>query len=63
MFTKTAIALAIIAGIASGALAASKQSGSTSNWNAFDCRGVYVGSDPKILINRPQNGMCDIVEE
>jgi hypothetical protein len=43
MFTKTAIALAIITGIASGVLAASKQSSSTSNWNAFDCRGVYVG--------------------
>ena len=63
MFTKTAIALAIIAGIASGVLAASKQSSSTSNWNAFDCRGVHVGSDPKILINRPQNGMCGRVEE
>jgi hypothetical protein len=63
MFTKTAIALAIITGIASGVLAASKQSSSTSNRNAFDCRGVYVGSDPKILINRPQNGMCDRVDE
>jgi hypothetical protein len=62
MFTKTAIALAVIVGLTSGALAASKQSSSTSNWNAFDCRGVYVGSDPKILINRPQNGMCDRAE-
>ena len=63
MFTKTAIALAIIAGIASGVLAANKQSSSVSNWEAYDCRGVYVGSDPRILINRPQNGMCDRVEE
>jgi hypothetical protein len=61
MFTKTAIALAIIAAIASGVLAANKQS-STSNWETFDCRGVYVGSDPRILINRPQNGMCDRAE-
>ena len=58
MFTKTAIVLAIIVGTVSGALAANKQSSSTPNWDAYDCRGVYVGSDPKILINRPQNGMC-----
>ena len=62
MFTKNAIALAIIVGTASGALGAPKQSSSTPNWDAYDCRGVYVGSDPKILINRPQNGMCDRVE-
>ena len=63
MFTKTAIALAILVGIALGALAANKQNSSTPNWDAYDCRGVHVGSDPKILINRPQNGMCDSVEE
>ena len=63
MFTKTAIALAIIVGTASGALAANKQNSSTPNWHLHDCRGVYVGTDPKILINRPQNGMCDRVEE
>ena len=62
MFTKTVIALAIIAGTASGALAANKQNSSTPNWDAYDCRGVYVASDPKILINRPQNGMCDHAE-
>jgi hypothetical protein len=62
MFTKTVIALAIIVGTASGALAANKQ-GSPPNWDGYDCRGVHVGSDPKILINRPQNGMCDRVEE
>ena len=63
MFTKYTIALAIIVGTASGALAANKQNSSTPNWDAYDCRGVYVGSDPRILINRPQNGMCDRVEE
>jgi hypothetical protein len=63
MFTKTVIALAVIVGTASGALAANKQNSSTPNWDAYDCRGVYVGSDPRILINRPQNGMCDRVEE
>ena len=46
MFTKTAIVLAIIVGTVSGALAANKQSSSTPNWDAYDCRGVYVGSDP-----------------
>jgi hypothetical protein len=63
MFTKTAIALAIIVGTASGALAANKQGSSTLNWDAYDCRSVYVGSNPRTLINRPQNGMCDSVEE
>ena len=62
MFTKTAIALAIIVGIALGVLAATKQSSSMPKGDAYDCRGVYVGSDPKILINRPQNGMCDRAE-
>jgi hypothetical protein len=63
MFTKTAIVLAIIAGAASDALAANKQNSSTPRSDVYDCRGVHVGSDPKILINRPQNGMCDRVEE
>ena len=63
MFTKSAIALAIIVGMASAALAAPEQSSSTPNWDAHDCRGVYVGSNAKILINRPQNGMCDQIEE
>ena len=62
MFTKNAIALAIIVGTASGALAANKQNSSSPTWDAYDCRGVYVASDPKILINRPQNGMCDHAE-
>ena len=62
MFTKTAIALAIIVSTASGAPAATKQSSSNPKWDAFDCRGVYVGTNPRILINRPQNGMCDRAE-
>jgi hypothetical protein len=62
MFTKTAIVLAIIAGASSDALAANKQN-STPNWDVYNCRGVHVGTDPKLLINRPQNGMCDRVEE
>ena len=63
MFTKTAIVLAITVGTVSGALAANTQNSSTPNWDAYDCRGVYVGSNPRTLINRPQNGMCDRVEE
>jgi hypothetical protein len=59
MFTKTAIALAIIVGTASGALAATKQSSSRPKWDAHACQDVYVGSNPRILINRPHNGMCD----
>ena len=62
MFTKIAIVLAMTAGIASDVLAANKQNSSPPNWDAYDCRDVHVGSDPKILINRPQNGMCDRAE-
>ena len=62
MFTKTAIALAIIVGTASGALAGTKQSSSNPNWGAYDCPGAYVGSNPRTLINRPQNGLCDARE-
>ena len=60
MFTSI-IALAIVVVITSGALAATKQNDSTM-WEPNDCRGVYVGSDPKILINRPRSGMCYIEE-
>jgi hypothetical protein len=62
MFTKTAIALAIIIGTASGVPAETKQSCSNPNWGAYDCPGEYVGSNPKILINRPQNGSYDVRE-
>jgi hypothetical protein len=58
MFTKTAIALAILFSTASGALA-TNQSSSTPNLDGHDCRGVYFGSNPRVLINRPQSGMCD----
>jgi hypothetical protein len=47
MFTKTAIALAIILGTASGTLAATKKQHSTNpTWDVYDGRGVYLGSDP-----------------
>jgi len=62
MLTKAAIALAIIVGTASGALAGTKQSSSNPNWGAHDCPGAYVGSTPRTLINRPQNGLCDARE-
>jgi hypothetical protein len=61
MSIKTAIALAIIVGTASGAQARTNQSGNL-NWGAYDCPGTYVGSNPKTLINRPQNGLCDASE-
>jgi len=63
MFTKIAIVLAIVAGPAAGAPAAPQQSNNAPSWNGLDCRGVHVGSDPRILINRPKNGMCGWVEE
>jgi hypothetical protein len=62
MFTKTAIALAIVVGTASAALAGTEQSSSGPNRGAYDCPGAYVGSNPGILINRPQNGLCDARE-
>ena len=47
MFTKTSIALAIIVGITSGALAATtKQHSGNPAWDVFDSRGFYVGLDP-----------------
>jgi hypothetical protein len=64
MFIKTPIALAVIVGITSGALAATtKQHSPNPAWEVYDCRGVYVVLDPKLLINRPQNGMCESVKE
>jgi hypothetical protein len=47
MFTKSTIALAIIVGITSGALAATKKQHSQNpTWDVYDSRGVYIGSDP-----------------
>ena len=60
MFFKSTIALAIVVGITCGALAATKQSSSIPTWDPDNCRSVYVGSDPRILINRPH--MCYIEE-
>jgi hypothetical protein len=46
MFTKIAIALALVLGTASGTLAATKQQGTTPNHDVYDFHGKYVGSDP-----------------
>lgn len=46
MFTKTTFALAIIIGIASGALAATKQYSTAPSHDVYDAHGNYVGSDP-----------------
>jgi len=45
MFTKTAIALVLIAGTASGALAQKKYSSNPQN-DVFSITGKYLGSDP-----------------
>ena len=51
MFTKTTLALAIIVGITSGALAATKrQHSSNPAWDVYDYRGHYIGSDPDPLV-------------
>ena len=46
MFTKTLIALALIVGTASGALAQTKKYSTNPAHDVFDIRGNYVGSDP-----------------
>jgi hypothetical protein len=46
MFTKTTVALAIIIGTASGALAAAKQYSTSPSHDVYGARGNYVGSDP-----------------
>ena len=46
MFTKTAIALALILGAASGALAATKQHSIAPGHEVYGGQGTYVGSDP-----------------
>ena len=46
MFTKSTIALAIIVGITSGALAATKKQNSTdSAWGVYDSHGKFIGAD------------------
>jgi hypothetical protein len=51
MFTKSTIALAIIVGITSGALAATKQqNGTNSAWKVYDNRGHFIGADPDGLV-------------
>ena len=52
MFTKSTIALAIIVGITSGALAATKRQNSTNPaWDVYDSRGNFIGADPDALVN------------
>jgi hypothetical protein len=47
MITKSTIALAIIVGITSSALAATaKQHSTNPAWDVYDSRGTYIGSDP-----------------
>jgi hypothetical protein len=47
MFTKSTIALAIVVGITSGALAVTtKKHSANPAWDVYDSRGIYVGSDP-----------------
>jgi len=46
MFSKTTIALAIIVGTISGALAAEKKHSVAPSQDAYDVRSNYVGSDP-----------------
>jgi hypothetical protein len=51
MLTKTTIALAIIVGVTSGALAVTKQqSGTNPAWNVYDNRGHFIGADPAGLV-------------
>ena len=46
MFTKSTIALAIIVGITSGALAATKKQHNTNPaWEVYD-NGKFIGADP-----------------
>ena len=46
MFAKTAIALVLIAGTASGVLAAPKKYSANPAFDVYDTRGWYLGSDP-----------------
>jgi hypothetical protein len=50
MFTKTSIALAIIIGTISGALAAEKKHSVAPSQDAYDVRSGYVGSDPDVQV-------------
>jgi hypothetical protein len=46
MFTKTAIALALLVGTASAVLAAPKSQNTNPRNDVFDITGKYLGSDP-----------------
>jgi hypothetical protein len=50
MFTKSTIALAIIVGITSGALAATKEQHQSRSWEVYNSRGKVIGADPDPLV-------------
>jgi len=50
MFTKSTIALAIIVGITSGALAETKGQHQSRSWEVYDSRGKVIGADPDPLV-------------
>jgi len=50
MFTKSTIALAIIVGISSGALAETKGQHQSRSWEVYDSRGKLIGADPDPLV-------------
>jgi hypothetical protein len=51
MFTKSTIALAIIIGITSGTLAATKRQNNTNPaWEVYDSSGKLIGADPDPLV-------------
>ena len=50
MFTKSTIALVVIVGIASDALAATKGQHQSRSWEVYDSRGKLIGADPDPLV-------------
>ena len=54
MFTKSALAIALVIGTASGAFAAPKKYSTNSAHDVF-VNGKYVGSD---ATGRPENSIC-----
>ena len=46
MFTKSTIALVIIVGITSSALAAQKGQHQSRSWEVYDSHGKVIGADP-----------------
>ena len=50
MFTKTTIALALLIGTISGALAAEKKRSTAPSQDVYDVRSNYLGSDPDLHV-------------